>query len=189
MTTAIEICSNALLELGQLPISSFDEGNDRARLCANLYPNERNAQLRSHFWNCAVKRVQLTPQVAVPAYGFKAKYLLPGDWLRTLRVGTDREASLDFRQEGREILCDAGSIFLRYVWRNENEGSWDALLIEVMQARMKWKLAYPITKSTSLRAELRDEWRLMLKQAKSIDSMDEPGESVADESPLITARY
>src|SRR3546814_9999800 len=67
MTTEVSICSNALLRLGADPINSFDEADnfgsniERARLCANLWPNVRRQVIRSHPWNCATKRVVLSP--------------------------------------------------------------------------------------------------------------------------------
>ena len=188
MTTAVTICSNALLELGASPIASFDETGNQARLAANLYPPNRDALLRSHTWNCCVKRVSLSPLVGVPAYGFAFAYQLPGDWVRTIKLGNFADYSVDFRQEGRQLLCSANSLQLRYVFRNTNEGTWDDKLVEVMTALMKWRFAYPITKSTSLRDTLGAEYRMLLQQAKSIDSMEEPSEQIAEESPLISVR-
>ncbi|KAK6697243.1 hypothetical protein SNK04_014161 [Fusarium graminearum] len=64
---AVTICSNALLSLGAQPISSFDEAGGAAQLdraIAGLHPQVRKAVLRSHPWNCAIRRVQppLTPR-------------------------------------------------------------------------------------------------------------------------------
>src|SRR3546814_19099578 len=75
MTTEVSICSNALLRLGADPINSFDEADnfgsniERARLCANLWPNVRRQVIRSHPWNCATTRVVLSPDAAAPAFG------------------------------------------------------------------------------------------------------------------------
>lgn len=176
--------------LGKAPLSTFDDGTDVGRACANLYPQNRDALLRSHLWNCAVKRIQLTAMSPAPSFEFTNAYPLPGDWLRTIWLGrSGNGVNTEFRQEGRIILTDAAACYLRYVWRNEVEGSYDALLIEVLTARMAWRLAYPVTKSTSLRDQLGAEYRLLLQQAKSIDAMEEPGDMVADDSPLIAVRY
>lgn len=193
MATAVSICSNALLELGAQAIASFDDGNDRARLCANVYPTRRDALLRAHPWNCAVRRVQLSPLAERPPWGYAHAYPLPPDWLRTLKVGGWGDYTPDFRHEGRQLLAGRGigsgsALLLRYIARVD-EGEWDAALVGVMTACMKWALAYPITKSTSLRAEMRDEYVRLLREAKSIDSMDEPGEQIAEASPLLAARY
>jgi hypothetical protein len=53
---------------GCSPIN-FDEDTDHARLCANLYPTVRNKLLRKHPWNCAVKRVVLSPSAPRPSLG------------------------------------------------------------------------------------------------------------------------
>lgn len=188
MTTAISICSNALLQLGAGAIASFDENNDRARLCANLYPQERDALLRSHYWNCAIKRAVLPPLADAPAFEWRRAFALPGDWLRTLSVRDASGYLVDFRQEGRALLADVGELRLRYVWRNDVEGTWDELLVAVMTLRMKALLCYPVTKSTSLRESLLGELKVLMQQTKSIDAMDEPGETVAEESALLAVR-
>jgi hypothetical protein len=189
MTTSVSICSNALLELGVSGIADFGEGNDRARVCGALYPNLRNEVLRSHTWKSAVSRVQLSPMTDAPDYGFTKRYLLPSDWVRTMKVGGEGDWAVDFRQEGRYLLSNATPLFLRYVRRNENEGEWDDLLVSIMQMRVKWAICYAITKSTSLRDTLRQEYQQALMIAKSIDSMGAPTDQVAEQSPLIDARF
>ena len=66
MATKVSICSNALLLLGDKTINSLDEGTDRASLASNLYDSVRDSLLRSHPWNCAVKRVILAPDTETP---------------------------------------------------------------------------------------------------------------------------
>lgn len=92
MSSAVQICSNALLMLGQKPINSLAEDptqatSERELAAANLYPQVRNAVLRAHPWNCATRRVKLTPDSATPAFSWSYQFLKPGDWLRTLQVG------------------------------------------------------------------------------------------------------
>lgn len=188
MATAVSICSNALLMLGASPISSFDGSDDKARLASNLYPGQRDATLRAHTWNCCVKRVQLAPLSGVSTYGWQNAFQMPGDWVRTMRVGGSGNFVADFRQQQRTLLANATVVNLRYVFRNTNEGSWDDLLVDVLTKRMAWAMCYAVTKSTSLRDTLGQEFRLALQQAKSIDSMEEPGEMVAEDSPLISIR-
>jgi len=104
--TPVSICSNALLMLGDTPISSFDGSTKVASLADALYDSTRDSILRVHPWNCAVKRVTLNPDAEAPAFDFARQFTLPGDFLRTLQVG-DRAARPDFRHEGRRILCSA----------------------------------------------------------------------------------
>lgn len=189
MTTAVSISSNALGRLGGDPISSFEDGGDRANLCAQFYPGARDSLLRSHPWNCAIKRVVLSPLTDTVPFGFNSYFELPGDWLRTIGLNRRFDPAPEFRMEGRRILSNSTSLSLRYVFRNEVESSWDEMLIEAMTLRMAGLLCYPITKSTSLRESLAAEFKVALQQAKSVDSMEEPSETLAAFSPLIAVRY
>lgn len=179
MTSAVSICSDALLELGANPISSFDENNDRTRLVANLYAARRDMVLRSHPWNCATKRVTLSPDTASPDFGWSYQFDLPSDWLRTLSVGIDGQED-DYVIEGRKILMNKNVCYLRYIFRNDVESTWDALLIEGMKEVMKAAISYAVTKSTSKEQTVREVLRDILRQARSIDGQENPPETLGD---------
>lgn len=189
---AVTICSNALLSLGAQPISSFDEAGgtaqlDRAKLAAGLYPQVRKAVLRSHPWNCAIRRVQLSPDAQAPEFGYAHRFLLPGDWLRTLAVGNpERNERIDFRAEGRYLLSDAVIFPLTYI-ADVDEHQWDSLLVDAMTATMAVRMAYPITKSAAMIETKTAELRAVMQQARSVDGQDEPPETLGD-FPLMLAR-
>lgn len=187
MTTAVTICSNALLELGADPINSLEEGTKFARLCANLYPSLRDDVLRAHYWKCATKRVILSPLEEKPAFGWAYQFKLPGDWLRTVQVG-DQYCQPDYEQEGMNLLMRVSECKLKYVWRNEVEASWSRNLIRQMEIEMAARLAYAVTKSTTVRDSKLQEAMAHLKVAKAIDGQDNPAEEFAEAS-LLTARY
>lgn len=187
MTSAVSICSNALLELGAQPIASLTEANDRARIAANLYESVRDSVLRSHPWNCAVKRVVLAPDTEVPAFDFAAYFLLPGDHLRTLQVGQE-DTRPRYRVESGKIAADGTVLYLRYIWRNTSEASWDTMLVDAMTLTMAARMAYGITKSASM-AELRETLRRdFMKQCRAVDGQEDPPETLGDER-LLNARF
>lgn len=189
MATAVQICSNALLMLGANPIASFSETTVEARLCANIYPLAKADILRRHNWGCCTKRVVLAPEVQAPAFDWKYQFARPGDWLRTIQVGELGEL-LDYQMEGVRILANTNVLKLVYI-ADVTEGEWDALLTQVMIKRMEMDLAYPITKSTSLRDSLKQEFYApgvgVLSQAKTIDGQENPPEDWID-SPFIRVR-
>lgn len=187
MTTPVTICSNALLMLGDNPIADFDEDNDRARLASNLWPIARDAMLRRHVWNCAIKRVILAPLVTAPAFDYGYQFQLPGDWLRTLSIGEEGERPR-YRIEGRVILMDENACRLRYVFRNENPATWDALLVECMTMVMRRLFAYPISQSGSLEQAIAGYVREALREARAVDGMEDEPEAL-DDSPLLAARF
>lgn len=179
MTTAVDICSNALLMLGNKPISSFDEVTDRAVLCRTLYPQVRDSVLRSHPWNCAIKRVILSPSTTPPAFGWANAFLLPGDWLRTLSVGDEGEAN-DYQIEGRQILANVSEAKLRYI-AQATENTWDSMLVNAVTVAMRQVMAYPITTSTSLEQLVMQAIAGVLQQARAVDGQENPPETLGDE--------
>lgn len=184
--SAVEICSNGLLLLGAQPINSFDDETDRATLVSNLWPNALEAILRSHPWNRATKRVSLAADVAAPDFDYARQFTLPSDCMRVLSVGLKGQPQT-YELEGRKILSDEEIIYLRYVWKNDDIASWDALLVQAAEAYMAMTCAYPITKSASMFDMMANLWKLKRQEARTIDGQENPPEEIGD-FPLLQAR-
>lgn len=185
MATDIAICSRALVLLGDDPIASLSENTKRASICNNLYPVAKRSVLRAHVWNCAVTRVALAPLAGSPVGGeWGYWFAMPGGLLRVLGVGDLEKDEYTF--EGRRILTNVSSVTLRYV-DDITEGYFDALLTDLMTARMAADLAYPITKSASVAQVKQAEYRDTLRTAKAVDGQENPPEDFAA-SPFIDAR-
>lgn len=185
-TSDVQLCSNALMLLGADPINSFDDDADRARLASNLWPNACLAVLRSFPWDCSIKRVSLAPDAAAPAFEFSYAFTKPGDWLRTLSIGEEGDA-ITWRNEGTKILMDEAECKLRYVYRNTDVTTWDALLVMAGEAYMAMLLAYPVTKSQETRKAMTDLYQFQLRQARTVESLEQPAEDVGDK-PFIDVR-
>lgn len=175
----VSICSNALLQNGDDPIDSFGVNNNRTRLVANLFATKRDKVLRAHPWNCATKRVILSPDEEKPPFDWAFQTQLPDDCLRVVTVGL-AESPDDWEVSGRKVLTDTNLIRLKYIWRNDNPATWDSLLIEVMTQVMVIALTFPITHSTS-KEELENALiRDMLKSARAVDGQENPPETLGD---------
>ena len=87
--------------------------------------------LRAHPWNCAIKRVILSPDVEMPAFGYTYQFTLPADWIRTLSVGEYGE-EIDRSEDG--IVADTDTLKLRYVFHNKNEGTWGRRISRIHDA-------------------------------------------------------
>ncbi len=191
--TDVSICSNALLRLGGQPFSSFTEADPttsnlaQVRAAANLWPTVRQAVLRSHSWNCATKRVVLSPDTTPPTFGWNNRFLMPSDWLKTLQVGEYEDSRVTYRTESRVFLCDDDAFYLVYVYDNLVPGTYDSALVAAMEQAMCAVLAYPVTKSTSLRDSLLQELKVLLGQARAADGQDDPPETLGD-FRLLAAR-
>lgn len=186
MATQVSIASNALLLLGAKTINSLDEGTDRASIASNLYASVRDALLRSHPWNCAVKRVILAADVEVPAFDYTAQFTLPSDWLKTISVGIEGY-EVDYKHESGKILSGGTSLALRYIFRNEVEATWDAMLVRAMELKMAAEMAYPITASASMADITHNKLLQHMKAARAVDGQDDPPQTLGD-FPLLASR-
>lgn len=187
MATGVSICSNALLMLGSQTINDFNEPLDRAKLASNLYPTIRDDLLRTHPWNCTIKRVLLAPDATPPAFGYANQFELPADFLRVLEVG-QAGIQIDYLVEGRSILADATSVQLRYVYLNEVENTWDANLVALLTLGMAAAMAYPITQSAALQASFEQKLAMAKKVARAVDGQEDPPQTLGDER-LYAARF
>jgi hypothetical protein len=185
--TPVSICSNALLMLGDRPIADFNEGTDRATIAANTWESSRDFVLRRHPWNCAVKRVILSPDVTGPAFDYAYQFQLPSDFLRLLSIGEEGTRTR-YRLESRKVLMDENACRLRYIWRNDNPATWDAMLIEAMTRVMRAVFSYAITQSGNLEQLMMQELQPILREARAVDGTEDEPEAL-DESPLMAARF
>jgi len=177
-TSAVSICSAALMSLGANPINDFDEDNEGARIVAGIYPLARNELLRLHPWNCAIKRVRLAADVDKPAFEFSNQFTLPGDWIRLRDVSNGGNQVYDYKVEGGKILANLSSLDVRYVFLNDREETWDAHLVSLMIALMKSKIAYSVTRDLQAEQLAATKYERALIVARAIDGQEDPPETL-----------
>lgn len=185
-TSVIEICNNALLDLGEEAIMSLGDESKAAGLCNHRWPAVRDAVLRAHPWNCAMTQAELAAAAAAPLWKWEYQYTLPTDFLRiTQLVGTDGNTIADWEIQGGIILCnEAAPIYISYVRRETDPGKYDALLGEVLSARLAATLAYPLSGSTSLAQAYWEVYQNKLAEARGVDAREGVPESVTPTSWL-----
>ena len=176
MATEVSICSNALRKLGDDPITSLTEDTERARLCNAFYESSRDSLLRSHPWNFAITRATLAQLSTTPAYGFAYQYALPTDPY-CLRVLEMEYQDYIFKIEnlatvGRVLLSDESTAKILYVGRITDTALFDSLFVDTLTAHLALKLAYPITNSVTLQAQMQKLYQVKLSEARSVDGQE-----------------
>jgi hypothetical protein len=171
MATAVSICSNALRKLGDDPITSLTDDTERARLCNAFYEPTRDAVLRSHPWNFAIERQELSKLVAAPAFDYAYQYTLPTSpyCLRVLKMEYDEYI---FKIEGRKLLSDEGTAKILYIAQVTDTAQFDPIFTEVLTARLAAELAYSITGSNSLSKQMWELFEIKISEARSIDGLE-----------------
>lgn len=184
-TTKVSICNAALSLIGDRNIASFDENTVLAERCRNIYDQQRRAVLRDHPWSCAKKRAVLAPTSTHPSFGFAHAFPLPRDFLRIIDPNTN-----NYDIENRHILANVNQINLVYVFDNDNEETWDSLLVEAMSLKLASKLAKPNTGSDATGQSALAEYERLIKRARAINAQERPSESMQyEESKYLGGRY
>lgn len=177
MASDVEIANNALSMLGDDPITSLADDTERARLVNRIYPQTRDAVLRSHPWNCAITRATLGRLSTAPAFGWLYQYALPTDpyCLRVLALNDDEacaDSGDEFKVEGKALLTNTTTANIRYIQRITDPAQYDALLYEALSAKLAAKMAYPITKSQATAQAMLATYNGMLREARTIDGQE-----------------
>lgn len=157
VTSETDICNLALGHLGEAPIESMDEDNLAARACALHYATTRDEVLRSHRWNFATRRAELSRLDDTPAFGWSYQYPLPTDCLRVVEFN-DTElgdvVSDEFLIEGRNILTDSETAQIVYVRTETDVTKYDALFVKALALRLAVELSETIRGATSKTEQL-----------------------------------
>lgn len=184
----VSICSNALRKLGDKPITSLSDDNDRARLCNALYEINRDAALRAYPWNFAITRAALGQLASTPAFEFSYEYQLPASPY-SLRVLTLFESDSNWKIEGRKLLTDDNSASIIYIARVTDTAEFDALFVETLTSRLAAELAWPLIRSNSARESFYAEFRLKLQEARAIDAQEGSAEILINDELTTRVRW
>ena len=185
-TSVVSICNQALIALSANLITSITSSQKEAQLCNAVYDMSRRELLRKHPWNFAVKRQELAQSVTAPISDFLYQYTLPADCLRVLEVSTQQT----YKIEGRSLLTNEQTIFLRYIYDNQNPSTYDDAFVNVLSTFLAYKIAYAITQSPSQRADLWELFSRQLTSAKYIDATEDIQDQIDPRTAsLISVRF
>lgn len=188
MASEVQICSDALGQLGESPIMSLDDNSKAARLCKRFYSDIRDAVLRAYPWRCAIAFQELgllAGSSAISNSGYAYTYQLPVDpfCLRALLINGD--TSIKWERVGNKIVTDEPSVTLKFIKRIIDPGEYDALLMDALIARLAQILSYPITGNPKMGIAAWELYKEKLGEARSIDSMEGSTTEMTSDDLLI----
>jgi hypothetical protein len=168
-TSVVQIVNNALIRIGASAITSLTENSEAARAANLVYEQIRDATLRDHIWNFAVKRIALAQEVDTPAFEYSFQYALPSDCLRVLQM---QEKDMIYKIEGRKLLTDEGSAKIMYISRVTDPNEFDAMFVEALSARLAAELSIPLAESSTLYQNMMEIYRIKITDARSVDGQE-----------------
>lgn len=192
MPSVVDICNEAMDLLGAATITALTENSKEARLCNRRFETVRDAVLRSHPWNTAIRRASLARDTDAPAFGFTYQYTLPTDpyCLRVLSFWNSNvdsevaayDSQVMFKIEGRKVLSNEGTCKITYLARVTDTEEYDSLLSSTIAHKLAAETAYAITGSTSVSQAMQQLYEVRLREARSIDAMEGvPDKLIADD--------
>lgn len=184
-TTAVDICNLAVsrLKVQDSPISAIDPPNTpEEKTCSIWYDQTRQAVLRAHPWNFAIKRISLSADATAPVFGFSNRSSeLPSDYLRFLTLGENEEIRHDYEIENNRILTNTDAPYLlKYIFDQTDILKWDALAKRALVAELSSNMGYAFTGNRALGQDLEKEYQEILAEARSIDGQERPAKRITD---------
>lgn len=170
-TSAVEICNNALIRVGSDRITSLSDTTERAVLVNERYEKCRDDLLRSHPWNFAIGRSSLAEDSSTPIDGFDHQYILPVDCLRVLLLNEDPGIIWSV-ETGGLLLTDESSVKIKYIKKITDTTLFDKNFEEVLGLKIAKAIAYRLSQSSTLVAQIDADMKDALRAARSFDAQE-----------------
>jgi len=183
MASSIDIASNALLLIGDNPISSFDDPGAGAQVAANIYPETKRRMLSEHPWSFALKQQRLNKLSQIPDIltGFSNAFQLPTDLIRIWNI----QSHSDYILIGNLLYSNQTEILATYIFDVE-EVNLPPHFIKSLEYALAADFAISVTEDNAMASRFDQKAMFFTAKAMGIDSQGRPQQAIID-SPLIDA--
>ena len=188
VSSKLELFQAAMPMVGANVPSSLSDQSAEAIAANAVYEIMVQAELSRHAWSFATKEAALTYQGetgSLPAY----VYTLPSD-IMTPRIV--QKSGLRYRKyeiRGGKLLCglfEATDLTIIYNWRAP-ESEWTPMFVQGIQMLLAAHLATGLLDRHAEGRELRQEGRMLIRQAKRNDRNSFQGAEANPDPSLIAA--
>lgn len=173
MASIVEICNIALVRCGHDMISSLDDATKGARLCRLMYEPTRDAMLRGHLWNFAIRRAELAANSNTPVFGFTYEFPVPDDFLKLIELETYVEHRMETNAEGqRVILVDDDTLAIEYVAKIVDPNLMDAMFRQALALTLAAAICPALTENAKMTELLAEEAKQATALARTLDAQE-----------------
>jgi hypothetical protein len=172
MLTKIDICSFALLKLGEQPIQSLTDDSAAAQLSRTLFDPVIEALLSSHPWRFAQTTFDLTRTTA-------EDFQIPAEVLRVLQCYG--------QVVGNKIASPSNNITITAIVRTSPE-NFPSHFVSLAATKLAMEFCIPLLGDQNIFRMLVALYETELRSAKFIDSTMSVNNNISDFS-LISSRF
>ena len=185
MSSKIQLISNALILIGDLPVTSLD-GNERPKVVArNLYDNIVQNELTKYRWGFARRKAQLSLTAEVPVgTEWQSVYQLPSDMLVLIKLNPN----IKYQVLGDKVYCNnKGPMYCDYI-ANVPENEWPVYFSKMIEYALGMDFAPSIRDSAVSMELLANQYQNASRMARFTDAQQHPQTPIQDR-PFINVRY
>ena len=192
----VAIANLALTKLGDLRILNLTDNTKPAREVNAVFDMARDYLQRRFSWRYCIKRANLAADTSTPLWDWSYQYPIPSDCLRILQVGqwypspdlSDliSTGGQEYVLEGKYILSNqAGPLKLRYLSRVTDPVQFDTAFDMAFSAYLAYLVAEPLTASAEQKQIAYNDYRNAIKDAVIANAIENPPESLADQTWIL----
>lgn len=171
MASVESICSLAMVLLKRQVITSINDLTIEATTVESVFDLLRDELLESYAWSFAIHRAPLALETLVPANQYAYQYALPADCLVPLELrSADIQGPFAWVVEGRSVLTNVTTVYLKYIRRVTQTGTFTPTFCMALAYRIAATLAYPMTGKASYASDLFKQSDMYVKQGEFRDA-------------------
>jgi hypothetical protein len=181
MADKLRLFNEALRHLCDHKLASLTEDHPARHAIDGAWQDAGDTLLRQGFWNFALRTAEISSDEDVEAlFGYSQAFSKPADWVRTLSVATDGSFAAqfdDYADEGNYWYASAGPLYVRYVsdetdygW---NVGAWPPDFARAIAVYLAFQCGLPVSGDKGNRNDLHNLYRMLLREARTRDAVDE----------------
>lgn len=184
MATDIGMSSNALILIGDNPISSFTEPGFGATAAANLYQNTYESVIAEHPWTFALKEQKLSKlsQIPDPETNYSKAFQIPVDVVRIWAVFPHSNYTI----VGSILYSNQNELLMRYNHKPA-EAALPPHFVKALEYRLAADFSVSVTEDLAKHQLFEQKYLRAISMARSIDSQNKPPVAIID-SPFVAAR-
>jgi hypothetical protein len=172
MASIVELCSRALIQVGQAPITDLAENNRRAQTCAAEFRDTLDELIVEHPWNPTQVRTSLVALAEAPAFDYAYAFELPADPYSLVVYETSLQDGERWSIEGRTLVADSSAVSILYGGRPASTQILSPLMAEALVYRLAKKIAFPLTGKLSVTEAMQKLYTLALAAARFADGKE-----------------
>ena len=173
MLTKIDLCSMALLKLGEAPIQSLTDDTAASRLSRTLFDPVIDALLASHVWRFACRTYELTRNT-------DGDFLIPAECLRVVKSHGEIQ--------GNKILCPGADTLTIVGMSRVTPDAFPGYFASLAATRLAMEFCIPLLGEQNVFRMLAALYETELQSAKFIDSTTSASKAI-DNFSLISTRF